>query len=104
VAEEHTNTERGQSSIEILRGKTSRDESLIYKKSEEAKREATNDQTQNQPADKNPGSKDTSNKEEDRHHTASSMYECNICLESARDPVVTQCGHLYCWKCIYEWI
>ena len=32
------------------------------------------------------------------------MYECNICLESAREPVVTQCGHLYCWKCIYEWM
>ncbi|KAJ0477256.1 putative transcription factor C2H2 family [Helianthus annuus] len=30
--------------------------------------------------------------------------ECNICLESARDPVVTLCGHLYCWPCIYKWL
>lgn len=31
-------------------------------------------------------------------------FECNICLESAYDPVVTLCGHLYCWPCIYEWL
>ncbi|KAK7317797.1 hypothetical protein RJT34_02332 [Clitoria ternatea] len=31
-------------------------------------------------------------------------FECNICLESAHDPVVTLCGHLYCWPCIYKWL
>ncbi|XP_071730143.1 E3 ubiquitin-protein ligase RMA1H1-like [Rutidosis leptorrhynchoides] len=30
--------------------------------------------------------------------------ECNICLDSARDPMVTLCGHLYCWPCIYKWL
>ncbi|KAK0599837.1 hypothetical protein LWI29_009086 [Acer saccharum] len=34
----------------------------------------------------------------------SSCFECNICLDSANDPVVTLCGHLYCWPCIYEWL
>ena len=24
-------------------------------------------------------------------------FECNICLEDVREPIVTQCGHLYCW-------
>ncbi|XP_028779714.1 E3 ubiquitin-protein ligase RMA3 isoform X2 [Neltuma alba] len=31
-------------------------------------------------------------------------FECNICLESAHDPVVTLCGHLYCWPCIFKWL
>lgn len=30
------------------------------------------------------------------------MTDCNICFEVACDPVVTQCGHLYCWSCIYK--
>ena len=34
----------------------------------------------------------------------SSLFECNICLDTANNPVVTKCGHLYCWRCIYEWI
>ncbi len=29
-------------------------------------------------------------------------FECVICLETAKEPVVTKCGHLYCWPCIYE--
>jgi E3 ubiquitin-protein ligase RNF5 len=31
-------------------------------------------------------------------------FDCNICLESAHEPVVTFCGHLYCWPCIYKWL
>jgi E3 ubiquitin-protein ligase RNF5 len=34
-----------------------------------------------------------------------SAFICNVCLEvSSRDPVVTQCGHLYCWPCLYRWL
>ena len=32
------------------------------------------------------------------------VFECNICLDSAQEPVVTFCGHLFCWPCIYRWL
>ncbi|KAA8531795.1 hypothetical protein F0562_006488 [Nyssa sinensis] len=31
-------------------------------------------------------------------------FECNICFELAQDPIVTLCGHLYCWPCVYRWL
>eukprot|EP00744_Colponema_vietnamica_P006872 GILI01009942.1.p1 GENE.GILI01009942.1~~GILI01009942.1.p1 ORF type:complete len:202 (+),score=26.12 GILI01009942.1:129-734(+) len=33
-----------------------------------------------------------------------SAFECNICLETASEPVITQCGHLFCWPCIHQWL
>ncbi|KAJ7967362.1 E3 ubiquitin-protein ligase [Quillaja saponaria] len=33
-----------------------------------------------------------------------SGFECNICFELAQDPIVTLCGHLYCWPCLYRWL
>ena len=32
------------------------------------------------------------------------FFDCNICLDLARDPVVTCCGHLFCWSCLYRWL
>ncbi|KAL7311728.1 hypothetical protein PS15m_009451 [Mucor circinelloides] len=32
------------------------------------------------------------------------LYECNICLDIARYPVLTLCGHLFCWKCLVVWL
>ena len=32
------------------------------------------------------------------------VFECSICLETAKEPVVTKCGHIYCWPCLYSWM
>ncbi|XP_077234867.1 uncharacterized protein LOC143877034 isoform X2 [Tasmannia lanceolata] len=31
-------------------------------------------------------------------------FECNVCLDVANEPVVTSCGHLFCWPCLYQWL
>jgi E3 ubiquitin-protein ligase RNF5 len=36
------------------------------------------------------GSKESEEKEKDER-----MFECNICLDTARDAVVSMCGHLF---------
>lgn len=30
------------------------------------------------------------------------FFDCNICLHIARDPILTCCGHLFCWLCFYQ--
>ncbi|KAG2601677.1 uncharacterized protein LOC120708543 [Panicum virgatum] len=39
---------------------------------------------------------------EERGKTAT--FECNICFDMASEPVVTSCGHLFCWPCLYQWL
>jgi hypothetical protein len=31
------------------------------------------------------------------------MWMCRICFDDLEEPVVTLCGHIYCWTCIYTW-
>ncbi|KAM0856762.1 hypothetical protein ACQ4PT_048903 [Festuca glaucescens] len=31
-------------------------------------------------------------------------FECNICFEPPQDPIVTLCGHLFCWPCLCKWL
>ncbi|GBE58532.1 zinc C3HC4 type RING finger domain-containing protein [Babesia ovata] len=31
-------------------------------------------------------------------------FDCNICFEEVVEPVVTRCGHLFCWGCLLNWI
>jgi hypothetical protein len=32
------------------------------------------------------------------------IFECNICFHEANEAVVTCCGHLFCWPCLYMWL
>jgi hypothetical protein len=52
------------------------------------------------PASSKPSSSTPSNDQENSH--GESLYECNICLDTASLPVVTLCGHLYCWPCLHQ--
>jgi len=36
--------------------------------------------------------------------TADGAFECNICLDTARDAVISMCGHLFCWPCLHQWL
>ncbi|XP_034941771.1 E3 ubiquitin-protein ligase RNF185-like [Chelonus insularis] len=52
-----------------------------------------------QPGPSQPSGSASKDKEkEDR------MFECNICLDTAKDAVVSLCGHLFCWPCLHQWL
>jgi E3 ubiquitin-protein ligase RNF5 len=42
----------------------------------------------------------------DNGNDSEDAFLCSVCLECVkdRDPVVTQCGHLYCWPCLFRWL
>jgi len=58
------------------------------------------------PATFNSVDNDSSNRKEKDDEPEEDVFSCNICLEPVKDkdPVVTQCGHLYCWPCLYRWM
>ena len=40
--------------------------------------------------------------EQDNKVESGSAFECNICFDDPSQPVLSKCGHLYCWPCIYR--
>ncbi|EAX97902.1 hypothetical protein TVAG_059670 [Trichomonas vaginalis G3] len=50
-----------------------------------------------QEAPQNPQD-DTENQEEE------DLFTCPICMEELHDPVATPCGHVFCRRCIEEWL
>jgi predicted nucleic acid-binding Zn ribbon protein len=42
--------------------------------------------------------------EEQDDNDSGGLFECNICFEQATEPVITVCGHLFCWPCLYRWL
>ena len=39
-----------------------------------------------------------------KNNIADSRFSCNICFDAVAEPVVTRCGHLYCWPCLFRWL
>lgn len=54
--------------------------------------------TSSAPSD-NPKTNDEDERNRDDH-----LYECNICLDTAKDAVISMCGHLFCWPCLHQWL
>jgi len=63
------------------------------------------DNSHNEPSTSSAAAgKQKATNEEDEEEKNRHMFECNICLDTASDPVVTMCGHFYCWPCIAMWL
>ena len=41
---------------------------------------------------------------EENYSSIGENFECNICFQKANEAVVTCCGHLFCWPCLYRWL
>ena len=52
------------------------------------------------PSDKAPDPPSSNDEEQPYDQT----FECNICLDTAKDAVVSMCGHLFCWPCLHQWL
>ncbi|CAM0955987.1 unnamed protein product [Alopecurus aequalis] len=46
----------------------------------------------------------SANESDDKAKRNAANFECNVCFDMADDPVVTKCGHLFCWECLYQWL
>ncbi|KAL7495656.1 hypothetical protein ACHAWT_003976 [Skeletonema menzelii] len=40
-----------------------------------------------------------------RSQSKDARFMCAICIDTVSDePVVTRCGHIFCWPCLYQWL
>jgi peroxin-10 len=47
---------------------------------------------------------DLANEDTMRWIKGAQQRKCTLCLEELKDPGATQCGHVFCWACIGDWV
>ncbi|KAK8945391.1 E3 ubiquitin-protein ligase RMA1H1 [Platanthera guangdongensis] len=57
-----------------------------------------------QKAPAEPIDSESSEKGADEKNKCSTNFDCNVCFDISKEPVVTSCGHLFCWPCLYQWL
>ena len=67
-----------------------------------------NDKRENELIPSQQETKERKERKEDENEMkekeSNSQFQCSICLDTCQNPVVTQCGHMYCWECLREWL
>lgn len=56
------------------------------------------------PPDEADGEDKDEKKDDEGEEGSDRSFECNICLDTAHDAVVSMCGHLFCWPCLHQWL
>jgi hypothetical protein len=64
----------------------------------------TTETTQNEEIPKTENETDKKPEKNSEHDSATRSFECNICLDTASDAVISMCGHLFCWPCLHQWL
>lgn len=62
------------------------------------------DKLKNQKNSESSNADGPSQSKDSKQDDENARFECNICLEQARDAVVSMCGHLFCWPCLHQWL
>lgn len=75
----------------------------MFSRSHHSKRSSDNESNRQDPMGNQRGGK-LDHENNDNSSKQDSAFECNICLETAKDAVVSMCGHLFCWPCLYQWM
>ncbi|KAH0790132.1 putative E3 ubiquitin-protein ligase RNF5 [Histomonas meleagridis] len=75
-----------------------------YDNEEETENQQLIDQVnENQKEEIQPPKNEQKNEQEDTM-AEEDKWKCPICLETLQQPVVTHCGHVFCYPCISEWL
>lgn len=75
---------------------------MSFSRSHHSKRSSSNESSKHSLMNSQQGNRfDHESGDMSKHESA---FECNICLETAKDAVVSMCGHLFCWPCLYQWM